>query len=65
MGNNEGFQYGTGTKTDTEQCNRRQNPEMDHQLHGQLLTKQERLPSGKKTVFSTNGAGKIGQPCAE
>ena len=28
-------------------------------------TKQERISSGKKTVSSTNGAGKIGQPQAE
>ena len=44
------------------QWNRIEIPEMDPQLYGQLiLTKQERISNGKKTVSSTNDVGKIGQ----
>ena len=49
-----------------DQWNRIEIPEMDPQLYGQLiLTKQERISNGKKTVSSTNGVRKIGQPHAE
>ena len=44
-----------------DQWNRIEIPEMDPQLYGQLiLTKQERISNGKKTVSSTNGVGKLG-----
>ena len=46
--------------------NRIENLEMGSQLSGQLIVnKQERLSTGKRTVSSINGAGKIGQPRAE
>ena len=42
--------------------NRREHPEMDPRLFGQLLfDQQEKSSNGKKTVSSINGAGKIGQ----
>ena len=44
-----------------EQWNRIGNPEMDPQLFGQLIFENTGKKSGKKTVFSINGAGKIGQ----
>ena len=49
-----------------DQWNRIENPEMSPQLYGQLIfNKQERLSTGKRTVSSVNGAGKIGHPHAE
>ena len=39
---------------------------MDPQFYGQLIfDKAGKIFNGKKTVFSTNGAGKTGQPQAE
>ena len=46
--------------------NRVENPEVDPELYSQLISiKEERLSTGKKTVSSINGAGKIGHPHAE
>ena len=41
--------------------------EMDPQFYGQLIFDKagKKISNGKKTVSSTNGAGKIGQPHAE
>ena len=46
------------------QRNRIENPEMNLQLHGQSLTKQEIISNGEK-IFSTNGVGKTGQQQAK
>ena len=46
----------------TDQWNKIETPEMDPQLYGQLFfDKAGKTSSGKKTVSSINGAGKIGQ----
>ena len=43
-----------------------ENPEVDHQLYGQLIfDKAGKTIHWKKDVSSINGAGKIGQPHAE
>ena len=48
------------------QWNRIETPELDPQTYGQLiLTKQEKISNGKKTVSLTNGAGRTGQQHAE
>ena len=44
-----------------EQWNRMGNSELDPQMYGQLiLTKQEKISNGVKTVSSASGAGKTG-----
>ena len=50
----------------SDQWDRIENPEMDPQTYSQLiLTKQERISNGIKTVSSASGAGKTGQRHAE
>ena len=45
-----------------DQWNRVESPDMDPQLYGQkIFDKAGKIYSGKKTVSSINGAGKIGQ----
>ena len=48
-------------KQPIDQWNRIENPKMNQQLHGQSLTKQERICNGKKTISSTSDIGKTGQ----
>ena len=49
-----------------EQWHRRENPELDSQMYGQLIsTKQDRASYGKKTASLANGAGRSGQQHAE
>ena len=49
-----------------DQWNRIQTPEMDPQLYGQLIfDKAGKTIQWKKTVSSTNGVGKTGQPHVE
>ena len=48
-----------------DQWNRIETPELDPQMYGQLMTKQERVSSGKKTVSLANDAGRTGQQHVE
>ena len=48
------------------QWHRIENPELDSQIYGQLIsTKQDRASYGKKTASLANGAGRTGQQHAE
>ena len=49
-----------------DQWNRRENPELDPQMYGQLtFYKQDRISNGIKTLSLANGAGRTGQQHAE
>ena len=50
-----------------DQWNRRENPELDPQKYGQLIFDKagKSIQWKKKTVFSTNSAGRTGQQHAE
>ena len=46
----------------TDQCNKTRSPEIRHApMSSFSLTKEARIPNGKKTVSSISGAGKTGQ----
>ena len=53
--------HGTGTKTDTDQWNRVESPDMDSQLCAQIIFDKAGKNITWKKVSSINHAGKIGQ----
>ena len=55
-------QYGTGTKTETDQWNKTESPEINPGTYGYLIyTKEARIYNWAKIASSINGAGKTGQ----
>ena len=56
-------QYGTSTKTEIEQLNRIESPEINLHNHSQLIYNKggQNTQWREKTVFPISGAGKTGQ----
>ena len=48
-----------------DQCNKIENPEINPQLHGQLIFNKEGKNFQREKLSSTNGAGKTDQLCAK
>ena len=56
-------QYGTGTKTEIQIMEQNRKPRDNPRTYGHLIFEKEaRIYNGLKTISSTSGAGKAGQP---